>query len=157
MGRGRLFNCLNLVGGVTYLDPDLENTGNPTTSDKLVVSVPKWQANLYRRINLRPPVAGLSFNANLHYTGQRAADMTNTTWAAAYATLDLGTRYETQLAGHKLTLRLGVGNVTNAHYWAAILPETVSGGSSQAGAASTVYAAFLGAPRVIHASMTAAF
>lgn len=156
MARGRLFDSLNVIGGVTYLDPKLDNTGVASTTNKLVVSVPRWQGNLYLENDIAA-VRGLTFEANLHYTGERAANMQNTSWAAAYATLDLGARYVTKIGGHRLTWRVGVSNVTDARYWAAILPETVSGGSSQAGAANTVYAAFLGAPRVFHASLSAEF
>jgi iron complex outermembrane receptor protein len=154
--RGRVYEGLNLIGGVTWLDPELKNSGNATTSAKLVVSVPRWQANLFVEYDL-PQLTGLSVNANLHYASARAANVQNTTWADAYATLDLGARYTTLVDSHKLTFRASVSNVADTHYWAAILPETVGGGSSQAGAASTVYAAFLGAPRVFHASATAEF
>lgn len=156
MARGRLFDQLTVIGGVTWLNPVLENTGVAATTDKLVVSVPRWQANLYAEEDL-PNLYGVTLDANLHLTGVRAANMENTSWAAGYATLDLGARYQTTFQGYKLTWRLGVTNVTDTRYWAAILPETVGGGSSQAGSASTVYAAFLGAPRVLHASLTAAF
>jgi len=145
MWRGRLFDSLTLIAGVTWLDPELQGTGNPATSDKLVVSVPRWQGNLFASYDI-PSLIGLSINGNLHFASERAANVQNTSWADAYATLDLGLQYHTAVAGHKLTFRAGASNIANAHYWAAILPETVGGGSSQAGAATSVYAAFLGAP-----------
>ncbi len=154
--RGRVFDSLNVIGGVTWLDPELCNTGNAATSDKLVVSVPRWQANLFAEYDI-PALMGLSVNANLHYASARAANVQNTSWADAYATLDLGARYTAAVDGHKLTFRAGVSNVTDTRYWAAILPETVGGGSSQAGSATSVYAAFLGAPRVFHLSATVEF
>jgi iron complex outermembrane receptor protein len=154
--KGNVVDALTVFGGVTYLDPMLKNTGNAGTTDKLVVSVPKYQANVFSEYRV-PEVSGLSLNMNAHYTGRRAANVTNTTWAESYATLDLGARYVMNVYGRDVTWRGGVNNVTDQRYWAAILPETQSGGSSQAGAGSTVYAAFMGAPRTIHLSMSVDF
>jgi len=147
---------LTLFGGVTFIDPLLENTADPTTANKLVVSVPKWQANLYGEYAL-DEVPGLSLNANIHYTGRRAANVTNTSWAAPYSTLDLGALWRMSLYGHDVTWRTGIDNVTNQHYWAAILPETTGGSSSQAGATGTVYEAIMGAPLTLHASVSVDF
>ena len=58
-----------------------------------MVSVPRWQANLYAEKPAQP--CGVTLDANLHLTGVRAANMENTSWAAGYATLDLGARYQT--------------------------------------------------------------
>ena len=156
MWRGAAFStALNLDRRRHLAQPGVARTGNPATSDKLVVSVPRWQGNLFANYDI-PSLIGLSINANLHFASERAANVQNTTWADRLCDARSRPAYH-RPAGHKLTFRAGASNVTNAHYWAAILPETVSGGSSQAGAATSVYAAFLGAPRVIHASMTAEF
>lgn len=156
MTKGKVTDDLTLFGGVTYISPMLEHTADPTTTDKLVVSVPKWQGNLYGEYSLNE-VPGLSLNANLHYTGRRAANVTNTTWAAPYATLDLGVVWRAPLYGHDFTWRVGIDNVTGQRYWAAILPETTGGGSSQAGATGTVYEAIMGTPRIVHTSISVDF
>jgi len=156
MLKGKVTDQLTLFGGVTYIDPMLENTSDPTTTNKLVVSVPKWQGNLYGEYSL-DEVPGLSLNANLHYTGRRAANVTNTTWAAPYSTLDLGTVWRMSLYGHDVAWRTGIDNVTNQHYWAAILPETTGGSSSQSGATGTVYEAIMGAPLTVHTSISVDF
>jgi iron complex outermembrane receptor protein len=156
MLKGKVTEQLTLFGGVTFIDPLLENTADPTTANKLVVSVPKWQANLYGEYAL-DEVPGLSLNANIHYTGRRAANVTNTSWAAPYSTLDLGALWRMSLYGHDVTWRTGIDNVTNQHYWAAILPETTGGSSSQAGATGTVYEAIMGAPLTLHASVSVDF
>ena len=152
--KGKVLDDLTVFGGFTYLNPLLTNTGNAATSDKLVVSVPEYQANMYVEYAV-PGVTGLSLDTNVHYTGRRAANATNTTWAGGYATLDFGLRYEMMAWGTRLTWRAGVENVTNTHYWAAILAPNQQGVLPTS--LSTSYAAFLGAPMTAHASLTASF
>jgi iron complex outermembrane recepter protein len=147
MVRGNLWDDFTLYGGITYLDPMLQNTGNASTSDKQVISVPRYQGNLYAEYRL-PMVTGFAINADLHYVDKRAGNVTNTTWAASYVTLDLGGRY--RIPDSIWTVRAGVNNVADAHYWAAILPSAQDGASSS-------YAAFLGAPRMFTTSITADF
>ncbi len=147
--KGNVLDNLTLFGGVTYIDPELVGTANPTTSNKLVISVPKWQGNVY--LEYRPPeVNGFAVDLDVHYAGKRAADVTNTTWADSYTTLDIGARYTTSVYQTEVTVRFGIDNVTDTHYWAAILPSAQNGTSAN-------YAAFFGAPRIVHTSVSVDF
>lgn len=145
--KGNVLDDLTLYGGVTYLDPRLQDTGNAATSNKQVISVPQWQTNLYAEYRV-PELTGFAVDANLHYTDKRAGNVQNTTWAASFVTLDLGARY--RIPDSIWTLRAGVNNVNDAHYWAAILPSAQNGASSS-------YAAFFGAPRTYTTSVTVDF
>lgn len=143
---GNLWQGLNVYSGVTFLDPKLKNTVSEDTSNKRVVGVPKVQSNLLVEYNL-PSMPELVYSANLHYTGKRAANNTNSTWAGSYTTLDLGTRYSTRLGNVPATLRLMVNNVTNERYWASIFPGDTDGSGSSA-------SAFAGTAREVRASVT---
>lgn len=143
---GRVYDGLNIYSGVTFLDPQLKDTVSESTSDKRVVGVPKVQANMLVEYNL-PSMPELVYSANLHYTGKRAANDTNTAWAGSYTTLDLGTRYHTRISNVPTTFRVTVNNVTNEHYWASIFP---SGTDGNGGSPS----AFLGSGREVRASVT---
>ena len=143
---GRVYDGLNIYSGVTFLDPQLKDTVSESTSDKRVVGVPKVQANMLVEYSL-PSMPALVYSANLHYTGKRAANDTNTAWAGSYTTLDLGTRYHTRISNVPTTLRLTVNNLTNEHYWASIFP---SGTDGNGGSPS----AFLGSGREVRASVT---
>ena len=92
MATGQVFSGLTAYGGVTFLDPRLKDTGRATTSDKQVVGVPKTQANLLLEYTL-PALPRLAVNANLHRTGKRPANDTNTSWVVGYGAVDLGVRY----------------------------------------------------------------
>lgn len=143
---GHAWQGLNIYSGVTFLDPKLKDTVSASTSNKRVVGVPKVQANLLAEYSF-PSLPQWVYSANLHYTGKRAANDTNTSWADSYTTLDLGTRYTTRLSNIPTTLRVAVNNVTNKHYWASIFP---SGTDGDGGSPS----AFLGGGREVRASVT---
>ncbi|WP_297206654.1 TonB-dependent receptor [uncultured Pluralibacter sp.] len=143
---GNPWQNLNLYSGVTFLDPKLKDTASSATRNKRVVGVPKVQANLLAEYSL-PAMPELVYSANVHYTGRRAANDTNTSYASSYTTWDLGTRYTTRLSNVPTTLRLVVNNVFDKHYWASIFPSGTDGDNGSP-------SAFLGGGREVRASVT---
>nr|WP_321238563.1 TonB-dependent siderophore receptor [uncultured Tolumonas sp.] len=145
--RGRATENTTVMGGMTWLDPKLKDTLLASTDDKQVIGVPKWQANMLTEYDL-PQVNGLTLTGNLHYTGKRAANNTNTAWADGYTTADIGTRFTKKIGNNKtLTWRLGVNNVTDKQYWASLMPGNTEGNTV---AASSAY---LGEPRTFKTSL----
>ena len=143
---GNIWQGLNIYSGVTFLKAELTDTAKSETQDKRVVGVPKIQANLLMEYSL-PSVPQWVYSANVHYTGKRAANDTNTSWADSYTTLDLGTRYSAQIQNVPVTLRFSVDNVTNEHYWASIFPGNSNGNNGGSNA-------FIGAGRELRATVT---
>jgi len=148
---GNITEDFSVFGGFAVLDPKLGNTGSTATSYKYVVGVPKFQANLLMEYSMRQWLPGLVFTSNVHFTGTRAANTTNTTYAASYATLDLGAKYTTRAMGIPLTMRFQVQNVADTHYWVSVLPQSINGSSS------ATSSAFLGTPRIYQLSLQAEF
>ncbi|MBW5891314.1 TonB-dependent siderophore receptor [Pectobacterium polaris] len=146
MADGEVLSGLHLYGGMTLLDPKMKDTALDATRNKRVVGVPKFQANLLAEYS-HPSSPNLVYMANLHYTGKRAANDTNTTWADSFATLDLGTRYGFKLYDKPAAFRVALNNVTNERYWASIFPGSTDGINGGANA-------FVGEPREIRASLT---
>ncbi|OPY06597.1 MAG: Ferrichrome receptor FcuA precursor [Syntrophus sp. PtaB.Bin001] len=142
---GEIFDRVTIYAGFTFLDPQLEDTGKATTSNKQVVGVPKQQANLLVEYRM-PFLTGLTPYLNLHYTGKQAANDTNTTWVSSSRTIDIGARYTTKIMGVGTTWRLAVNNLTDEKYWASIMPGSING----TGGSST---AWLGSPREVRAGM----
>lgn len=146
---GNVWQGLNIYSGVTFLDPKLKDTVSSTTSDKQVVGVPKVQANLLAEYSL-PSVPEWVYSANVHYTGKRAANDTNSAWASSYTTWDLGTRYTTKISNVPTTFRVVVNNVFDKHYWASIFPSGTDGDNGSP-------SAFVGSGREVRASVTLDF
>ena len=161
MAKGKVTNYLNLFGGATWINPELQGTGNPATSGKQVDAVARIQTNLLAEYQVHH-FRDWGLSMNLHHTGRRAGNDVNTTWAAAYTTVDLGVRYEKRLMGTQTTWRFTVSNLNNSSYWISIFP---GGGSSalsgtniaNTNGASSTYSAFLGAPRTVSGSLQIRF
>jgi len=149
--RGKVTDDLTLVGGVTWLDTKLTDMkgGNAINNGHQVVGIPRWQGNVLAEYAI-PELRGLTGVLNLHYTGKRAADAENYSWAAGYFTTDLGARYETHVGAQTLTFRFMVENLFDEKYWASINGDM----SGVNGATNTAY---LGAPRTYKASMSVNF
>ncbi|MCL8425405.1 TonB-dependent siderophore receptor [Escherichia coli] len=143
---GNVWQGLNIYSGVTFLDPKLKDTANASTSNKQVVGVPKVQANLLAEYSL-PSIPEWVYSANVHYTGKRAANDTNTSYASSYTTWDLGTRYTTKVSNVPTTFRVVVNNVFDKHYWASIFPSGTDGDNGSP-------SAFIGGGREVRASVT---
>ena len=75
-----------------------------------VVGVPEWQANLLTEYAV-PEIPGLTPGVNIHYTGKRAANAENSSWADGYITVDLAVRYKTLLMGQEVTWRAAVDHL----------------------------------------------
>ena len=137
---------LAIFTGATFLNPQLRDTSLATTEDKRVVGVPKVRANLLAeyRVDMLP---GLVLTGNIHHTGKRAANDTNSAWADAYSTLDLGVRYTSRIMGRPVIWRLSVNNVTDERYWASIFPGSINGTNASG-------SAFLGSPREVRSSVS---
>ncbi|WP_168194387.1 TonB-dependent receptor [Formicincola oecophyllae] len=159
MATGHLTKRLAIMAGVTWLDAQLLKTASPLTSHKGVVGVPPVTANVLLDYTLPTVALGKGFslpgvtalNADFHYVGTRAANVTNTSFAPGYYTLDLGVRHMEMVAHHPVTVRFGVNNVTNQRYWASIYPAGTAGAPK---AASTAMA---GLPRLWQVTATTAF
>lgn len=147
---GEVFRNFNVYGGLTLLDPRLKDTGVPTTSNTKVVGVPGVQANLLMEYFVEQ-FPGLAFNANVHYTGERAGNNINTFMVKGFTTLDLGVRYTMELPDKNTAVfRVFANNVTDERYWLSIFPGSINGvvGSNTA---------FLGAPREVRVSASVTF
>jgi iron complex outermembrane receptor protein len=140
---------LHAIGGITFLNPKLKDTGIEETSGKDVVGVPETQANLFVEYQF-PVLRDLSVNGNVHHTGAKAANDINTTNIDKYTTFDLGLRYTTSFMKYRIIWNLQATNLFNKRYWASIFPGSINGNGNS-------YSAFLGSPREIKAAVRLVF
>jgi iron complex outermembrane receptor protein len=126
---GRLADSLKILGGISFLDTDIN--GNHS------IGAPKVQANLGIDWQV-PTVEGLFFDGRVIATGSQYADAANTQKVSSWARLDLGARYlHTLDGGAELLFRARIENLTDEDYWAS------AGGFPGAGYLT------VGAPRTI--------
>lgn len=142
---GRVARDLIIFGGVTFLDPRLRATGNPSTADKLVVGVPHWQSNVLIDYELPLPLP-LILGLNVHLVDERAANDTNSTVAREYATIDTSLRHTLRFSEGRAVFRCGVRNLLDERYWTSLFPGSINGDAAS-------YTGFVGAPRTYEASV----
>lgn len=142
--QGDVTPDLSAFGGVTYIDARLEGTGNAATNNKMVVGVPHVKTDM--AVDYHPRyLGGLALTTAVHVQSARAATNTNTSYADAFATWDLGARYATVLLDQPATLRFQVVNVTDTRYFSSIADGNIVGSPG----ANTAYS---GAPRTFQVS-----
>ncbi|WNM09581.1 TonB-dependent receptor [Komagataeibacter nataicola] len=163
---GHITPRLSVIGGMTWIDAEVTHAAFAALNNKEVVGVAPLQANALMDYRIPFPrgfaLNGLAVNANVHYTGRRAADITNSTYAGSYVTLDMGLRYPFRAAKHPWMARFGVTNVANERCWSSVYNGTVSSAGvttkdPTAASLNSGSAAYAGMPRAFHFTLEADF
>lgn len=114
---GKLTDHLTVTGGFTLLDAAITRAKNsPSLEGKVPVNVPQRQARVYLEYALAQ-LPGLTLTGGASYSGKRPVDAANLSYLDAATTYDLGMRYQTRLAGQKLSVNLNVSNLFDKAYW----------------------------------------
>jgi iron complex outermembrane receptor protein len=109
---------LRLVGGLTWLDAELEQTAGGLNEGNRPIGVPEWQASLNAEWDV-PALAGLTVEGRAVYNGEQYVDESNTRELDAWTRIDLGLRYSTRLADRPLDLAARLQNAAGEDYWAS--------------------------------------
>ena len=123
---------IRVLGGMSYLDTEQQDTENSATEGKQVIGVPKLQQSLGVEYDVEK-VEGLTLTGDIIHTGKRYANDANTLEVDSYTTLDIGGRYTTQWANTPVTLKAMVTNVTDEKYWASVGGYENSAGNNGSG------------------------
>ncbi|WP_240648278.1 TonB-dependent siderophore receptor [Pararobbsia silviterrae] len=106
----------HVLVGVLALNAKAVDIDDPTVDGKRIFGAPRFQAT--GRVEYTPPVVpGLTVSAGIKYTGDIAVDAANEYIVPSYTTVDLGAKYETEVAGKSVVFRAGITNLFNKHYW----------------------------------------
>lgn len=136
---GEPLRGVRLLAGVSYIDSEYQNTGNPATEGKKGVGVPNYTATASAEYDL-PFLAGATVSGRFIQTGRQNANPTNTIALPSWNRIDLGGRYTFKASQTRYTLRAGVENLTNKDYWQ--------------GVSTSNNVLFIGNPRTFKVSMT---
>jgi iron complex outermembrane receptor protein len=165
MLSGQITQRLIVTGGLTALDPKLNNTGISATNGKVLVGIPHYKSNVLSEYRL-PVSIPVFLHVNWEHVGSRAIDPMNTSYTPQYNLFDVGFRYTTKIMGKETNWRITANNITNVHYWSTIGMTDIVGnpGGGTLGNGQTVapgstqsYLGHLGEPRLITASMRFVF
>ena len=110
-GYGKATNNLTVLGGVSFLDTDVD--GNDA------IGAPDTQANLNLKYDV-PALPDLALDSRVIYTSSQYADSANQQKVPSWTRLDIGARYLVPMGDNRLlTLRARVENVADHDYWAS--------------------------------------
>jgi iron complex outermembrane receptor protein len=129
---------LRLLGGVTWLDAEIEPSGGEP------VGVPDFLANLNVEWDV-PQLSGLTLEGRAVYTGEQQANAANTVQLDSWTRFDAGLRYVFEAGSRTLTARARIENLADEDQWVAV------GGYPGANYLT------LGAPRTLTMSISAEF
>ena len=139
--EGEPLNGLRLIGGVTFMDAEVESE-NAATDGNRPAGVPEFAAAVYAEYDL-PLLEGFTLAGAFRYEGDQFVNPQNLSnqQVDSYIKVDLGARYNFDVVETPVTASLFVDNVFDENYWNA----TNSGGLA------------LSTPRTLTFSLTANF
>ncbi|KGE02567.1 TonB-dependent receptor [Pseudohaliea rubra] len=109
---------LRLVGGLTWLDAELEETAGGLNEGNRPIGIPEWQASLNAEWDV-PGLTGFTVEGRAVYNGEQYVDEANSRELDAWTRIDLGLRYTLRLADRPLDLAARLQNATGEDYWAS--------------------------------------
>ena len=114
---GNLTDSLNLIGGFTWLDPQVEKQEqNPALEGKAPADVAE-QIIKARLEYVVPGLPDLCLSAGANHNGSSYGDVMNNDRVPGYTLFDIGARYAVDVANTLVTFRADVHNLSNEHYW----------------------------------------
>ncbi|MBL8309696.1 MAG: TonB-dependent siderophore receptor [Burkholderiales bacterium] len=124
---GRIDEALSLQASLMLLDATYTRSADPALVGQRVTNVPRAKASLFADYKIAA-VRGLALNALASFERGKTALADGSVVLPDAWQLDLGLRYQTQLAGRATLWRLNVENLTNRLYWREA-PTTDWGGT----------------------------
>ncbi|HBO13621.1 MAG TPA: TonB-dependent siderophore receptor [Halieaceae bacterium] len=109
---------LRLVGGLTWLDAELEETAGGLNEGNRPIGIPEWQASLNAEWDV-PGLRGVTVEGRAVYNGEQYVDEANSRELNAWTRIDLGLRYTLRVADRPLDLAARLQNATGEDYWAS--------------------------------------
>lgn len=116
---GEITPDIRVIGGVTLIDAELTDTASAATEGNTPVGIPWGQLNLGAEWDT-PFLDGFTLTGNLIAVSEQEVNNQNTQDIPAWGRIDLGLRYETELAGNPALIRGSVQNVLDTDYWAGV-------------------------------------
>ncbi|SDG03447.1 TonB-dependent receptor [Phytopseudomonas seleniipraecipitans] len=114
---GEPIDGFRLLGGVMYIDSNLEDTNNGGATDgNRAPATPEYNANLGAEWDV-PAVQGLTLTARSMYSSSQYLDQANTKEIDSWTRYDVGARYAFKVDETDVTLRGTVENVANSRDW----------------------------------------
>jgi iron complex outermembrane receptor protein len=117
---GEPLKGLRLIGGVSYINAKLVDTGDAAEEGNRPIGVPAWTFNANLEYDV-PQVNGLTLMGRAIWTSSQYLDTANTQKIPSWTRFDVGARYKTQILKHDTSFNVMVTNLANRSYWSSAL------------------------------------
>lgn len=111
--QGAVTDRLFIMASTMYLNAKYEKDNK--YQGKTPIDAPKWSASVWSRYEVSE---AFSVNAGVFYQGKRFADSKNTVEKDAYARVNVGAIYSTEMYGQDIDFRLNIENLFDTDYLA---------------------------------------
>ncbi|WP_455826645.1 TonB-dependent siderophore receptor [Pseudomonas graminis] len=115
---GEPLKGVRLLGGVMYIDSELQKTTNGTYDGNRAPATPKYNVNLGAEWDV-PTLEGLTLTSRGIYSSSQYLDQSNAKEIDAWNRIDVGARYAFKVDDKHITLRANVENVADKRYWSS--------------------------------------
>ncbi|MGA9703538.1 TonB-dependent siderophore receptor [Pseudomonas sp.] len=115
---GEPLKGVRLLGGVMYIDSELQKTTNGTYDGNRAPATPKYNVNLGAEWDV-PTLEGLTLTSRGIYSSSQYLDQSNVKEIDAWNRIDVGARYAFKVDDKHITLRANVENVADKRYWSS--------------------------------------
>ncbi len=115
---GEPLKGVRLLGGVMYIDSELQKTTNATYDGNRAPATPKYNVNLGAEWDV-PTLEGLTLTSRGIYSSSQYLDQSNVKEIDAWNRIDVGARYAFKVDDKHITLRANVENVADKRYWSS--------------------------------------
>jgi len=115
---GEPLKGVRLLGGVMYIDSELQKTTNGTVDGNRAPATPKYNVNLGAEWDV-PALEGLTLTSRGIYSRSQYLDTSNVKEIDAWNRIDVGARYAFKVDDKHITLRANVENVADKRYWSS--------------------------------------
>ncbi|MCF5666453.1 TonB-dependent siderophore receptor, partial [Pseudomonas marginalis] len=115
---GEPLKGVRLLGGVMYIDSELQKTTNGTYDGNRAPATPKYNVNLGAEWDV-PTLEGLTLTSRGLYSSSQYLDQSNDKEIDAWNRIDVGARYAFKVDDKHITLRANVENVADKRYWSS--------------------------------------
>ncbi|MBJ9978157.1 TonB-dependent receptor [Pseudomonas sp. S75] len=115
---GEPVDGFRVLGGVMFIDSELEGTAGGTNDGNKAPATPRLNANLGAEWDV-PGLQGVTLTGRGIYSSSQYLDQANTKEIGSWERFDVGARYAFKVEGKDVTLRANVENVMNKRFWAS--------------------------------------
>jgi len=112
-----LFQRLNFVGNVAFLETELKQVDDPATLGKRSAGAPRWKTAMQARYAF---TNGFLVEGTISHVGRSAVDAQNSGFIPGYILFSVSMSYDTKIAEVPVTFRLQGRNLGSRYYYLGV-------------------------------------